>query len=62
MKCKRNRIKELWRNRPWKYIPDVIRFMKKYPLTKKGKLLIWLRNAFYLNWQVCLEAKDKEDL
>lgn len=56
---KRNRIKELWRNRPWVYLPAVFRFMKRYPLTKNGKLKIWLRNCFYLNWQVCFEKKGE---
>ena len=56
-KYKRNYIKELWWNRPWVYLPSVWRFMKQYPISlKKGdKLRIWIRNCFYLNWQVCLE-------
>lgn len=54
-KRKRNYLKELWMNRPWKYIPDVVAFMRQYPLTKSGKFRIWLRNCFYLNWQVCLK-------
>lgn len=54
-KYKHNYLKELWWNRPWKYIPSVIRFMKDYPFQKsKGhKFRIWLRNCFYLNWQRC---------
>lgn len=56
-KYKRNRIKELWWNRPWVYIPAVIHHMKRYPLTKKGKFIIWIRNCFYLNWQVCFEKR-----
>lgn len=58
-KYKRNYLKELWLNRPWVYIPDVISFMRDFPLTKNEKFFIWIRNCFYLNWQVCLaEVKD----
>lgn len=57
MKYKRNRLKELWVNRPWVYIPEVIRFMKRYPLKKNSKFFVWLRNCFYINWQVCLKRK-----
>lgn len=46
---------ELWRNRPWVYIPAVVRFMRECPLTKNGKFRIWFRNALYLNWQVALK-------
>ena len=53
-KYKHNWMKELWWNRPWVYIPAVIRFMRGYPLKKKDKFLIWVRNCFYLNWQNCL--------
>lgn len=59
MKYKHNRIKELWLNSLWKYIPAVIRFMKKYPLGN-GNLKIWLRNCFYLNWQ-CSLSKAGDD-
>jgi hypothetical protein len=58
---KHNRIKELWINRPWVYIPAVIRFMRKYPLTKDGKFKIWIRNCFYLNWQVCFKRKAADN-
>ena len=58
-KYKRDRIKELWWNRPWVYIPAVIRHMKKYPLTKSGKFKIWIRNCFYLNWQVAYRSERK---
>ena len=59
-KYKHNYLKELWWNRPWVYIPEVIRFMKDYPFQKsKGhKFRIWLRNCLYLNWQVCSEKRD----
>lgn len=62
MKYKRNRVKELWWNRLWVYIPAVIRFMKEHPY-RKGKgnhFFIWLRNCFYLNWQVCLVKRGGE--
>ena len=55
-KCRHNYLKELWLNRPWVYIQEVVRFMRKYPYKKKTEyFLVWLRNCFYLNWQVCLE-------
>ena len=54
---KRCYMRELWMNRPWKYLTDVIRFMKRYPLKKKEHFRIWLRNCFYLNWQCCLVKK-----
>lgn len=59
-KYKHNYIKELWWNRPWVYLPSVCRFMKRYSY-KPGKgdnLRIWLRNCFYINWQVCLEPME----
>ena len=34
-----------------KYVIDVIRFMKKYPLSADGRFIVWLRNCLYLNWQ-----------
>ena len=56
---KHNYLKELWWNRPWVYVPSVIRFMKDYPFRKGQKFRCWLRNCLYLNWQVCLvEVKD----
>jgi hypothetical protein len=58
-KCKRNYLKELWWNRPWVYIPDVILFMKKYPFQKGRRFRVWLRNCLCVNWQVCLvEVKN----
>lgn len=57
---KHDRIKELWSNRPWVYIPAVIRFMRKYPLTKDGNFKIWIRNCFYLNWQVYFKRKRSD--
>ena len=50
-KCKHNYLKELWQNRPWVYIPEVVRYMRKYPYHKKTDYFWgWLRNCFYLNW------------
>lgn len=57
-KYKHNYWKELWWNRPWKYIPAVVRFVKDYPFRKGMKFRVWVRNAFYLNWQLCL-VEDK---
>ena len=58
-KYKHNYLKELWWNRPWVYVPSVIRFMKKYPFRKGHNFRVWLRNCLYLNWQACLvEVKD----
>lgn len=50
---KRARVKELWLNRPWVYIPAVIKYMIDFPY-KPGRDIfsIWLRNCLYLNWQV----------
>lgn len=56
-KYKHNYLKELWWNRPWVYIPAVIRWMKWCPFKKDApcaKFRIWLRNCLYLNWQSCL--------
>lgn len=54
-----NLLKELWWNRPWKYIPEVIWMMKQYPWEKTphSKFRIWLRNMLYLSWQNCLEER-----
>lgn len=63
---KHNYLKELWWNRPWKYIPEVILMMKCFPWKKDSpndKYRIWLRNMLYMSWQTCLEssgAKQKE--
>lgn len=59
-KVKRNYLKELWINRPWKYIPEVVRFMKDYPF-KKGRdnFRIWFRNCLYVNWQVSWMLVDE---
>lgn len=52
-KCKHNICKELWLNRPWVYIPDVISFMKSYPYNKKTDyFFVWFWNCLYCNWQV----------
>lgn len=51
-------VVELWYNRPWRYIPAVVKFMKDYPLGKDGKFFIWLRNCFYLNWQVAMTSEE----
>lgn len=49
---KRDYLKELWINRPWVYIPEVVRFMRDYPYKKRYEYFwIWLRNCLYLNWQ-----------
>lgn len=58
---KHNYLKELWWNRPWVYIPDVLRYMKRYPYNRKYHFFWkWLRNCLYVNWQVCLERRDYE--
>lgn len=52
-KYKRNYLKELWINRPWIFIPDVIRFMRKFPYRRKTCYFWrWLRNCLYCNWQI----------
>ena len=60
-KMKHNVVKELWYNRPWVYIPAVIRFMKKYPFKRGNVFKFWIRNCFYLNWQVCFKRSDSND-
>lgn len=60
---KHNYLKELWWNRPTKFIPEVIRMMKWLPFKKdspRAKFRIWLRNMLYLSWQTCL-VEVKED-
>jgi hypothetical protein len=52
-KLKRNRIKELYRNRPTVYIPEVVKMIKKHPLKNGDNFVLYLRNMLYLNWQVC---------
>lgn len=57
-KYRHNVLKELWWNRPWVYIPAVIRTMKPAPWKKKTpyfKFRTWIRNVCYINWQTCLE-------
>lgn len=57
---KHNVLKELWWNRPTKYIPAVIQMMKWYPWRKESphsKFRLWLRNTLYLSWQTCLEER-----
>lgn len=34
-----------------KYMIDVIKHIKKYPLSANGRFIVWLRNCLYLNWQ-----------
>lgn len=62
---KHNYLKELWWNRPSKFIPEVIRMMKWCPFVKtspRAKFRIWLRNMLYLSWQTCLvEVKGAKD-
>ena len=57
---KRNRLKELWWNRPWVYIQEVIRMMKIIPWSNSSgaKFRIWFRNVLYLSWQTCLERME----
>ena len=57
-----NILKELWWNRPTKYIPEVVWYVKNYPYHRRsgGKFWIWLRNCLYLSWQNCL-VEVKED-
>lgn len=61
-KYKRNYWKELWWNRPWVYIPEVIRSMKSHPFRRgdHGNFCLWLRNMFYLNWQVCFVRVEED--
>lgn len=62
-KYRHNYLKELWWNRPWKFIPEVVRLMKVCPFKKdspRARFRIWLRNMLYLSWQTCLvEVHDE---
>lgn len=51
---RRNRFKELYYNRPTKYIPAVIRMMKRHPYVKddNSNFFLYIRNMLHLNWQV----------
>lgn len=51
-------IFELWYNRPWRYIPAVIKCMKKYPYTKNKKFFRWLKAHLYLNWVLSSPSKE----
>ena len=60
-----NYLKELWWNRPTKYIPAVFKMMKAFPWHKEtphSKFRLWLRNVLYLSWQTCLEKRKIEEL
>lgn len=50
-------LKELWYNRPWVYLPAVLKFMRENPVPKKHgcKLKTYIRNCFYINWQVAFK-------
>lgn len=50
---KQNIIKKIWRNRPLKYISEVIHNARYIPLKKypNSKFRIWARNVLYLSWQ-----------
>lgn len=53
-KLKRSYLTELWWNRPWKYIPDVVRYMKWRPYRKeRDDFWKYVRNCLYINWQTC---------
>lgn len=52
-KMRRDILKELWWNRPMKFIPEVIDSIKKCPYEKGGNLIHYIRNMLYLNWQIC---------
>lgn len=63
-KYKHNYLKELWWNRPTKYIPEVIKMMQWNPYRRSAtsKFRIWFRNMLYLSWQTCLvEVKEKAE-
>lgn len=51
-------VVELWYNRPWRYIPDVVKSMKKYPYTKNKKFFRWLKAHLYLNWVTPSPSKE----
>ena len=63
-KYKHNFLKELWWNRPTKYIPEVIKLMQMNPFGRSAtaKFRLWFRNMLYLSWQTCLvEIKEETE-
>ncbi len=52
---KRNILKELWRNRPTKFFPEIVKFIKRYPPNKDTDLQMYIRNVLHLNWQVAFK-------
>lgn len=63
-KYRHNYLKELWLNRPWKFIPEVVLMMKTCPFKKdspRARFGIWLRNMLYLSWNTCLVQVRKEN-
>lgn len=58
LRRKRNYLKEIWLNRPWVYIPDVVWFMRRFPYNRNTDYFwVWLRNCLFCNWQVCMEER-----
>lgn len=52
-RMRRNILKELWWNRPTKFIPEVIDTVKRHPYEKDGNFKVYIRNILYINWQIC---------
>ena len=63
---KRDYLMELWYNRPWKYIPAVISYMRDYSPKKlkarggRFSYRVWLRNCLYVNWQVAFKRDSSK--
>ena len=50
---KRKWIRELWLNRPWVYIPELVRLMKLCPYRKEHEYFLpWLRQTLSACWIV----------
>lgn len=53
-KLKRSYLTELWWNRPWKYIPDVVRYMNDFPYHKRPRSKFkWVCHCLWINWRTC---------
>ena len=42
---------ELWRNRPWKYLPRVWRALHHFPRSKAVGRFTWLRYCLMISWR-----------
>ena len=48
----RDICRELWINRPWKYLPRLWRGLRHYPRSRAVSRLSWLRYCVQVSWRV----------